>query len=227
MTVGSGSMSAGEMSERSGAAGGEEAEVEMTPGEIVEELRSAWESERLSPGLGVGREELVEALLDQVGAMERNLASSKAGASLRNQIHRLELERLRFVMTSYLRTRVGKLESSVGWYLAEANRRRASGLADRLSAAEEAYAVSYAKARQGHLSRVLSAAGVEEGGSELEGAKEAPGEGDWVFGRAETELGSVWVSEEESARLEQGSQYLLPYSQHLQDLIDARQVTLI
>lgn len=55
-------------------------------------------------------------MMEVVSAMEKNLKEKKVGELVKT-IHLLELERVKYVMTSYLRIRVGKIEKFASYIL--------------------------------------------------------------------------------------------------------------
>lgn len=87
----------------------------ITPAILVGKLRQAWRNEKLSPDLLQYETEIVDSVFAQIGAMENNLESlNKADFCL--FFHQSELERIRFLLSSYLRTRLEKIQR-FSWFL--------------------------------------------------------------------------------------------------------------
>merc|ERR1719505_116837 len=93
----------------------EEYEEELSAAEVLAKLEEAWINERNSPELLHPRMEMVDCMLEQLKTMEGNLARLSKG-DLRLPVHRMELQRIRFVINSYLRARLEKIESQVWHY---------------------------------------------------------------------------------------------------------------
>ncbi|XP_059541314.1 DNA replication complex GINS protein SLD5 isoform X2 [Myotis daubentonii] len=88
--------------------GGSE-EVVLTPAELIERLEQAWMNEKFAPDLLESKPEIVECVMEQLDHMEENLRRAKKG-DLKISIHRMEIERIRYVLSSYLRCRLMKIE---------------------------------------------------------------------------------------------------------------------
>merc|ERR1719189_768565 len=56
--------------------------------------------------------EIVECMMEQVNTMEENLSRLKKG-DLRIPIHRMELQRIKYMVNSYLRLRLERFSSIV------------------------------------------------------------------------------------------------------------------
>uniref|UniRef100_A0A452RS25 DNA replication complex GINS protein SLD5 n=1 Tax=Ursus americanus TaxID=9643 RepID=A0A452RS25_URSAM len=84
-------------------------EVVLTPAELIERLEQAWMNEKFAPDLLESKSEIVECVMEQLDHMEENLRRAKKG-DLKVSIHRMEMERIRYVLSSYLRCRLMKIE---------------------------------------------------------------------------------------------------------------------
>ncbi|PIK56588.1 putative DNA replication complex GINS protein SLD5 [Apostichopus japonicus] len=87
----------------------EEEEVEMTAAEALAKLEEAWLNEKFAPDLLESKSDLVDCMLEQINQMEENLRKCKKG-DMRILIHRMEIDRIRFIISSYLRRRLEKIE---------------------------------------------------------------------------------------------------------------------
>lgn len=104
---------------------------ETTAEQLVKDLHAAWVNEKKSPTLLDAKPEVVECVLDQIKEMQNNIEQQN-DASLKISIHQLEVERIRFVLTSYIRCRLTKLENNFGYYL----RQHEAGITTKLSPKE-------------------------------------------------------------------------------------------
>lgn len=75
----------------------------------METLETAWLNEKFSPEILPHQIEIVECMLEQVQHMENNMSKLQKN-DFRLLAHRMELERIRFVISSYLRLRLEKIE---------------------------------------------------------------------------------------------------------------------
>lgn len=99
-------------------------EEHLTAKTILEKLGSAWLNEKFSPEILQHQSEIVDCMLDQVHQMEVNLARLKRN-DFRVSIHKMELDRVRYVVASYLRTRLEKIENFAVGILEEESKRSA------------------------------------------------------------------------------------------------------
>ncbi|XP_040566947.1 DNA replication complex GINS protein SLD5 [Lepeophtheirus salmonis] len=86
--------------------GGEEEEEELTALEVVERIEMAWRNEKFAPELLPPASDIVECLLGRISEVESSEASPLEGP-----IRKMEVERIRFLISSYLRSRLHKIES--------------------------------------------------------------------------------------------------------------------
>ncbi|EPQ01567.1 DNA replication complex GINS protein SLD5 [Myotis brandtii] len=120
--------------------GGSE-EVVLTPAELIERLEQAWMNEKFAPDLLESKPEIVECVMEQLDHMEENLRRAKKG-DLKISIHRMEIERIRYVLSSYLRCRLMKIEKFFPHVL-EKERTRHEEEPSSLSPEEFAFAKEY------------------------------------------------------------------------------------
>merc|ERR1719471_1583083 len=59
--------------------------------------------------------EIVECMMEQVKIMEDNLLKLKKD-DVRVSVHRLELQRIKFMVNSYLRIRLEKIQNNIFYY---------------------------------------------------------------------------------------------------------------
>lgn len=85
-------------------------EVPLTAAEVIELMEEAWRNEKFAPDILPNKSEVVDCLLGQISYMEENLRNLKT-ADFQKSIHQLEVDRLRFLVSSYLRQRLQKIEA--------------------------------------------------------------------------------------------------------------------
>nr|KAF6373731.1 GINS complex subunit 4 [Pipistrellus kuhlii] len=131
--------------------GGSE-EVVLTPAELIERLEQAWMNEKFAPDLLESKPEIVECVMEQLDHMEENLRRAKKG-DLKISIHRMEMERIRYVLSSYLRCRLMKIEKFFPHVL-EKEKTRHEEEPSSLSPEEFAFAKEYMANTETYLRNV-------------------------------------------------------------------------
>lgn len=121
-----------------------EEELELTPAEVIQIMEEAWVNEKFAPEILPHKAEIVDCLLGQVTFMEENLKKLSA-TDFRKSIHQLEVDRLRFLVSSYLRTRVEKIENYVTHILQQEQMRGQRGEDPYLSEQELQFAKEFSK----------------------------------------------------------------------------------
>lgn len=82
---------------------------ELTAQTVLQEIENAWMNERFAPEILPHHADLVDCMLQQITHMEENVKRLDRG-DLRTLVHRMELDRIRYIISSYLRTRLEKIE---------------------------------------------------------------------------------------------------------------------
>uniref|UniRef100_A0A182Q7H8 DNA replication complex GINS protein SLD5 n=1 Tax=Anopheles farauti TaxID=69004 RepID=A0A182Q7H8_9DIPT len=130
----------------------DEEDLQMTSQEVLQALQRAWINEKFAPDLLPYEDALVEMVMIQLVHMEENLATANKN-DLLYIVHRMEVERIRFVVASYLRCRLQKLETHTAHILeTESNRPRNS---KRLSEAEHKFAVDFQASIENHFCQLV------------------------------------------------------------------------
>jgi GINS complex subunit 4 len=93
----------------------EEEVEELSAGEVLSKLEEAWINEKNSPELLTPKMEMVECMLEQVSTMNENLDRLDKG-DIRISLFRMELSRIKFLLNSYLRTRLEKIQDNFFYY---------------------------------------------------------------------------------------------------------------
>ncbi|XP_021797950.2 DNA replication complex GINS protein SLD5 isoform X4 [Papio anubis] len=131
--------------------GGSE-EVVLTPAELIERLEQAWMNEKFAPELLESKPEIVECVMEQLEHMEENLRRAKR-EDLKVSIHQMEMERIRYVLSSYLRCRLMKIEKFFPHVL-EKEKTRPEGEPSSLSPEELAFAREFMVNTETYLKNV-------------------------------------------------------------------------
>ncbi|XP_014931528.2 DNA replication complex GINS protein SLD5 isoform X1 [Prionailurus viverrinus] len=131
--------------------GGSE-EVVLTPAELIESLEQAWMNEKFAPELLESKSEIVECVMEQLDHMEENLRRAKKG-DLKVSIHRMEMERIRYVLSSYLRCRLMKIEKFFP-HILEKEKTAHEGELSSLSPEELVFAKQYMANTETYLKNV-------------------------------------------------------------------------
>ena len=85
-------------------------EEELSAAEVLQRLQTAWINEKFCPELLPPASEVVECMMEQRSQMENNLAQV-GKRDFRIPLHRMELARVKFMITSYHRLRLQKIQS--------------------------------------------------------------------------------------------------------------------
>ncbi|XP_015110048.1 DNA replication complex GINS protein SLD5 [Diachasma alloeum] len=85
---------------------------ERTAGEILIDMENAWMNEKFSPEILPHKSNHVDCLLHHIAYMDENLKKLPKG-DLRLTIHKMEIDRIRYLISSYLRIRLEKIERNV------------------------------------------------------------------------------------------------------------------
>ncbi|KAM5170935.1 DNA replication complex GINS protein SLD5 isoform 2-T3 [Mantella aurantiaca] len=137
------------VSDEASDAGSEEV---LTPAELINKLEEAWLNEKFAPELLESKSEIVECVMEQLNHMEQNLQRARQG-DLKISFHHMEIERIRFMLSSYLRSRLLKIEKFFPHVL-EKEKARGEGEASHFSPEEFAFAKEYMASTEALLKNV-------------------------------------------------------------------------
>ncbi|XP_072026133.1 DNA replication complex GINS protein SLD5-like [Amphiura filiformis] len=212
--------------------GSSDEELEMTAADVLRKLEEAWLNEKFSPELLETKVELVECMLEQMKQMEDNLRKCKKG-DFRIIVHKMEIDRIRYILSSYLRIRLGKIEKYVHHVLQQ-EASRDSEAASRLSIDELTFAKDYAGNLDTHFKDVVlrhMPPNLQTIDKQKTAAK--PNMDSYVFLRANEKKEQVLVEPEmeddqnaEVIDLEKDAQYIMRY-QPIASLVALGSVSLI
>ncbi|XP_029459617.1 DNA replication complex GINS protein SLD5 isoform X1 [Rhinatrema bivittatum] len=191
-------------------------EVLLTPAELIRRLEEAWLNEKFAPNLLENKSEVVECVIEQLGHMEENLLRAKKG-DLKVSIHRMEIERIRYMLSSYLRCRLLKIEKFFP-HVVEKEKSRANGDPSDLSPEEFAFAKEYMANIENHLKSVaLKHMPPNLQAMDLLKSVPQPNLDSFVFLRVKERQENILVEPETDEQreyaidLEEGSQHLIRY----------------
>lgn len=197
----------------------DEGEELTTAAQVIQKLEEVWVNEKLCPDLLPYESELVECLLDQIQHMERSLQKIKKG-DFRIVFHKMELDRIRFVLNSYLRTRLEKVEKFGAYYLNQ----QSSGEFDvyQMSNEERDFARTYHKNAKNYLLDVMDNMPSNMQNLKMEDVAGQPQIDQSVFIKVKKESRGIMLEEsstiltpaggdDEIVDLEKGTQHILRY----------------
>ncbi|XP_050535911.1 DNA replication complex GINS protein SLD5 [Daktulosphaira vitifoliae] len=192
----------------------DDSQEELTAQKVLQIVEQAWLNEKFSPEILPHKSDYVDCLLEQIKEMEGNIAElSKSNPKL--DLHKLELERIRFIITSYLRTRLKKIECfCISILEEEANRSTKDAY---LSPAELQFAKAFAQNADNHFETVLRHMPQFYNKLDRNTKVIESNLNSFVFLKCNKHIDSVviknlLVGREEEIVLENGSQHLMPYS---------------
>ena len=82
---------------------------EITAQKVLEFLETAWTNEICAPEILHHQSDMLELMMGQVAHMEENMKELDKN-DFRYVVHQMELERIRYIIASYLRCRLRKIE---------------------------------------------------------------------------------------------------------------------
>lgn len=97
---------------------------EETAGNVLQRIENAWLNEKFAPEILPHRSDDVECMLQQIFQMEENTKKLEK-SDIRLAVHKMEIDRIRFVVASYLRIRLEKIEQYTIYILSEEAKRSA------------------------------------------------------------------------------------------------------
>lgn len=215
----------------------EETEIELTAYEVIQRLQKAWINEYYSPELLEPQVEVIDCLLEQIKSTDENLQQLDKG-HFGISIHKMELARVRFMIASYLRLRLQKIQRQVH----HLNKRSDDELNARLTSEEATFLKSHKKNLDnlfqklaldhtaGRLSAEFSAHFGADGKPDQQAPR--PNLNAAVFVKAQQDIQGVFIEDEagrgrdEEYDMEKDSQHILRYKS-VSHLIQSGDVRLI
>ncbi|XP_078033399.1 DNA replication complex GINS protein SLD5 [Augochlora pura] len=187
-------------------------EEELTAQSALVAIEEAWLNEKFAPEILPHQADLVECMLQQITHMEDNMRKLTKG-DLRIMVHRMELDRIKFVISSYLRARLEKIEKYTIHILSQEGNRSPEEC--YLTPAELQFAKEYL-ANMETLFRTVALQYMPGNFQTFEVNKLSikPNMQAYVFLRANQRINGIVLpgSLDEEIDFEQGSQHIIQYS---------------
>lgn len=181
----------------------------ITAQKVFEILELAWMNERSAPELLPHQSEILDLMLGQISHMESNMSQLDRN-DLRGVVHKMELERIRYIVSSYLRTRLAKIERFGEAILAEEEARDEES--KHLSESEAVFAKAYVDNMNAHFNQILLRHIPESFHDDPKKRMVKPNLMSTVFVRVNSSSASVVINEEdEELEMRAGSQHVVPY----------------
>uniref|UniRef100_A0A1B0BF29 DNA replication complex GINS protein SLD5 n=1 Tax=Glossina palpalis gambiensis TaxID=67801 RepID=A0A1B0BF29_9MUSC len=197
---------------------------EITAQKVLEFLETAWTNEMSAPEILMHQSEMIELMMGQIAHMEENMKDLNKN-DFRYVAHQMELERIRYIMVSYLRCRLRKIENFTQHILNEESVREPDE--KRLSQEETKFAKEYYENMETCFQQVALQYMPNMQRSEADQRIVRPNLMSHVFIKAKVSVPSVVVGvDDEEVDLAANSQHIIPY-QLIADLIHKNQVKLI
>ncbi|XP_045190754.2 DNA replication complex GINS protein SLD5-like [Mercenaria mercenaria] len=205
----------------------------MTAADVLQKLEEAWLNEKFAPELLETRSDLVECMLEQITQMEENIRRAKKG-DFKVSLHSMEIDRIRYILSSYLRCRLQKIERYTSHILDEAeDTLKKDEDSTKLSDEELTFAREYAQNMESHLQN-LALRHMPQNLQSLNSKQTAsrPNLDKYVFLRVNESTDGVLVEEEtldtgeEIVDLEKGDQHIMRY-RPMMSLVNSGAVSLI
>ncbi|KAL7062495.1 hypothetical protein AAHC03_0547 [Spirometra sp. Aus1] len=203
---------------------GPEGHEELTAPELVKRLRFAWQNEKLAPELLVARPQLVGLVQEELERLEIRAKIFPKG-DIKSQLILMQVDRLRYMLKDYLRTRIMKIQQYPEHIMAE-ERLRPGTEEPHLTAEEFSFAKTFSTLTMQHLQdTVLNHLPVNM--QKLDGEQIAfhPNLDSYVFCQVNTRVDGIEVADNASGEriamtLMPGEIHLLPYRcvrSHIED----------
>ncbi|CAO1411791.1 unnamed protein product [Diamesa tonsa] len=200
----------------------EENEEFITPQQVLENLQSAWLNEKSCPDVLPFQGEMVDLMLGQISHMEENLKTIDNN-DFRRITHRMEIERIKYIIYSYLRSRLQKIEDFTQHILSEESGRNEQN--KRLSENEQQFAQGYLDSIEKHFQQ-LALRHIPQNQDDKSKRIVRPNLMSNVFLKVLKPCGVVVNTNDDEVDLSEDSQHLLPY-QLVSDLVLKGDVQLI
>lgn len=163
---------------------------------------------------------MLDLMLGQIHHMEENISQLDKN-DFRYIAHRMELERIKYIATDYLRCRIKKIETFTRAILQNDEKRDADQ--HRLSENEKLYADNYSALMRKHFHQIAIQHMPQNVQKETDKEIVTPNIGAHVFLRANESVPSVIVgANNEEVDLEEGSLHIMPYNLAADLVIDGK-----
>ncbi|XP_017011407.3 DNA replication complex GINS protein SLD5 [Drosophila takahashii] len=197
---------------------------QITAQKVLEILETAWINEMCAPEILPSQTDMLELMVSQVAHMEEQMRDLDKN-DFRAVVHSMELERVRYIMASYLRCRLQKIETFTQHILNQEASRETDD--KRLSPEETKFAQEFAANVDEYFHKVATQYMPNQQRGEAEQRIVTPNLMSHVFLKANVAVPAVIVGvDDEEVDMAAGSQHIIPY-QLVADLIQNNQAQLI
>ncbi|XP_018905718.1 DNA replication complex GINS protein SLD5 [Bemisia tabaci] len=201
---------------------------EFTAPIVLNLIENAWLNEKLSAEILPHKSIYVDAMYQQILTMEDNI-SKLPSDDIRIDIYQLELDRIRYIITSYLRIRLEKIERFTKQILQQEAQRSVDD--QYLSFHELQYAKSFQELNEKHLNLVLKKMPANVASLSHSQTLIRPNLEHFVFIRSRVSQDGLFIpdiagNEEREVKLTENSQFILPYNS-VSELVKNNSVQLI
>lgn len=187
---------------------------------MLENLQNAWLNEKFAPELLPHQTDILDLILGQIEHMEENISQLDKN-DFRSIAHRMELERIKYIATSYLRCRIQKIETFTRSILQDDENRDPDK--KRLSDDERRYAENYMALIRKHFQQIAIQHMPPNLQEETDREIVTPNQMSHIFLRANESVPSVIVGmNDEEVDLEAGSLHIMPYKLASDLVIDGK-----
>ncbi|EDW33991.1 GL22013 [Drosophila persimilis] len=197
---------------------------QITAQKVLEILETAWINEMCAPEILPNQTDMLELMVSQVSHMEEQMRDLDKN-DFRAVVHSMELERVRYIMASYLRCRLQKIETFTQHILNQEDAREPDD--KRLSPEETKFAKEFAGHVDEYFHKVATQYMPNQQRGELDQRIVVPNLMSHVFLKANVAVPAVIVGvDDEEVDMAPGSQHIIPY-QLVADLLQNNQAQLI
>ncbi|EDX14523.1 DNA replication complex GINS protein SLD5 [Drosophila simulans] len=197
---------------------------QITAQKVLEIIETAWINEMCAPEILPSQTDMLELMVSQVAHMEEQMRDLDKN-DFRAVVHSMELERVRYIMASYMRCRLQKIETFTQHILNQEESREPDD--KRLSPEETKFAQEFASNVDEYFHKVATQYMPNQQRGEAEQRIVTPNLMSHVFLKANVAVPAVIVGvDDEEVDMAAGSQHIIPY-QLVADLIQNNQAQLI
>lgn len=192
--------------------------------QVLENLQNTWLNEKFAPELLPHQTDMLDLMLGQIAHMEENISQLDKN-DFRCIAHKMELERIKYIVASYLRIRLRKIETFTKEILNEDAGRPAAQ--KRLSDEERRYAEAYSDSINKHFHQVAIQHMPQNLREDAAAGRNreivTPNLTSHIFLRANEAVASVIVgASDEEVDLDTGSLHIMPYNLAANLLLDGK-----
>ncbi|XP_058451989.1 DNA replication complex GINS protein SLD5 [Malaya genurostris] len=184
-------------------------EIPMTSKQVLDTLQRAWINEKFAVQILPYEDAIVDMVMSQLVYMEENLANTNKNEML-YIAHRMEVERIRYVLASYHRCRLQKIEEYAFHILEEESKRSIDK--KRLSSGELQFATDFYKGVETHFYQLAVRHMPQNHQDDEQVRKVVPNIDSYVFIRAKENVAEFSISaEHDTINIAAGSIHMFKY----------------